>query len=83
MGLLSPVFVFSKKFWYNIYKKKKEKIKNNNINLIAKWTKDIRDLAVSANSLIDNNRYAAKNRISEIIGMTTAILSTVGGNKND
>lgn len=31
----------------------------------------------------NNNRYAAKNRVSEIIGMTTAILSAVGGNKND
>ena len=58
-------------------------IENNNINLVAKWAKDIRDLAVSVNSLIDNNRYAAKNRISEIIGMTSAILSAVGGNKND
>lgn len=58
-------------------------IENNNINLVAKWAKDIRDLAVSANSLIDNNHYTAKNRISEIIGMTTAILSAVGGNKND
>lgn len=31
----------------------------------------------------NNNRCTAKNRISEIIGMTSAILSAVGGNKND
>lgn len=58
-------------------------IENNNINLVVKWAKDLRDLAVSANSLIDNNHYTAKSRISEIIGMTSAILSAVGGNKND
>lgn len=58
-------------------------IKNNNINLIAKWAKDIRDLAVSAYSWVDSDRCTAKNRISEIIGMTSAILSAVGGNKND
>ena len=58
-------------------------IKNNNINLVAKWAKDIRDLAVSAYSWIDSDRCTAKNRISEIIGMTIAILSAVGGNKND
>ena len=31
----------------------------------------------------NNNRCAAKSRILEIIGMTTAILSAMGGNKND
>lgn len=31
----------------------------------------------------NNNRCTAKGRISEIIGMTSAILSAVGGNKND
>ena len=58
-------------------------IENNNINLVAKWAKDIRDLAVCAYSWVDCDRCATKSRISEIIGMTTAILSAVGGNKND
>ena len=31
----------------------------------------------------NNNHCTAKGRISEIIGMTTAILSAVGGTTND
>lgn len=57
---------------------------NDKMNLVYRWIKIINELAVKAGANITSvNAPTASKAISEIIGMTKAVMQTVGGNVNE
>lgn len=57
---------------------------NDKMNLIYRWIKIINDLALKAGANIaPASASTASKAISEIIGMTQAVMLAVGGNNNE
>ena len=57
---------------------------NDKMNLVYRWVKVINELAIKAGANINSvNAPTASKAICEIIGMTKAIMQTVGGNNNE
>lgn len=56
---------------------------NDKMNLVYRWIKTINDLALKASANLTFASPTAAKAISEITGMTKAVMLAVGGNNND